>query len=75
MRLTTVTVNLIIFSTSLILGSSDGRVLLERGEWFHVESKEVIKERSENQRLSMVATDLRVRTFTTIYSPEIARKI
>lgn len=62
-------------SAETIEGTSDGRLTLENGRWFYIESKLVTKDNSDNQRFSAVAVDPGVRTFATIYSPEIAGKI
>lgn len=74
--------NGIIYPTSLgalkasetIEGTSDGRLILENGRWFYIESKEVTKGAPDNQRLSSVAIDPGVRTFATLYSPEMVGK-
>lgn len=58
-----------------IKGTSDGRLTLENGRWFYCESEERQVSRPENQRLDAVAIDPGVRTFATIYSPEVTGKI
>ena len=56
-------------------GTSDGRLILENGRWFYIESREVAAQRSENQRMQAVAIDPGVRTFATFYSPELVGKV
>jgi len=58
-----------------IKGTSDGRLTLENGRWFYCESEERQISRPENQRFDAVAIDPGVRTFATIYSPEVVGKI
>ena len=58
-----------------IQGTSDGRLTLENGRWFYVESQETTVTRPENQRQDAVAIDPGVRTFATIYSPDLTGKI
>ena len=62
-------------TTKPLEGSSDGRLVCESGRWFYVESREVPVIEPENQRFYAVAIDPGVRTFATLYSPELSGKV
>lgn len=64
-----------LLTSEAIKGTSDGRLILENGRWFYTESENVTHVRPENQRFNAVAVDPGVRTFATIYSPELVGKL
>lgn len=64
-----------IMKPETISGSSDGRITYENNRWYYCESILVPVRKPENQRLQAVSLDPGVRTFMTLYSPEITGKI
>jgi len=64
-----------ILKSEPISGSSDGRIVHENNCWYYCESILVPVSRPENQRLQTVALDPGVRTFMTLFSPELIGKI
>jgi len=58
-----------------IKGEAGGRIVWENGRWFYTEPRSVSILQSDNQRLESVSIDPGVRTFATLFSPELAGKV